>query len=74
MKLHPFDQVAKNAEARMRDGWTVYQQFNCAACGEKQTMPDANKFYAEGICEECKHVTDIKRDGCNFMAVSGGPL
>jgi hypothetical protein len=75
MKLHPFDEVAKNAKARMADGWTIYQQFNCAKCGTKQTMPDANKFYSQGICEECKHVTDIRRDGCNFMATfdSGRP-
>ena len=68
MNLHPFDEVVKNAEARMREGWTVRQQFNCAGCGAKQTMSDVNIFHVRGRCEECGQVTDIQRDGCNFMA------
>lgn len=72
MKLHPFDDVVKNATAKIADGWTVYQQFNCAKCGAKQTMPDENRFYIAGRCEECDHVSDLRKDGCNFMAVGGG--
>jgi DNA-directed RNA polymerase subunit RPC12/RpoP len=71
MNISPFYEVVANAEKRMADGWEVYQQFNCAKCGVKQTMPDADKFYTQGRCEECGHVTDIEADGCNFMAVSG---
>ena len=74
MKVSPFDEVVANAEERMRDGWTIYQQFNCAHCGVKQTMPDANKFYTRGLCEECGKETNIMKDGCNFMATSGGAL
>jgi hypothetical protein len=70
MKLYPFNEVAKNAEARIADGWTVYQQFNCAHCGAKQTMEDKNIFHNRGRCEECGEITDILKDGCNFMAVS----
>ena len=70
MKLAPFDQVVRNAETRMKDGWEIYQQWNCAHCGEKQTMPDKDKFFIQGRCEECGKITDIKKDGCNFMAVS----
>jgi DNA-directed RNA polymerase subunit RPC12/RpoP len=69
MKVSPFYEVVGNAEKRMADGWTIYQQFNCAKCGTKQTMPDANKFYMRGTCEECGHETNIAKDGCNFMAV-----
>ena len=72
MMVSPFYEVVANAEKRMKDGWTIYQQFNCAHCGAKQTMPDADKFYIQGRCEECGKVTDIEKDGCNFMAVSGG--
>lgn len=68
MNLHPFDEVVKTAEEKMAEGWTIYQQFQCTACGEKQTMPDENKFYTLGRCEECGHLTDIVRSGCNFMA------
>jgi hypothetical protein len=67
MKLHPFDIVSANARACVKGGWTIYQQWNCAHCGVKQTMPDANKFFERGLCEECGKETDIKRDGCNFM-------
>ena len=68
MNLHPFYEVAKNADSKIGEGWTVYQQFNCAHCGQKQTMSDANVFHKKGNCEECGKVTDIERDGCNFMA------
>lgn len=73
MNLHPFEKVAANATARIKDGWTVYQQWNCRHCGVKQTMPDANVFYKLGKCEECQRVTDIEADGCNFCATMGIP-
>jgi hypothetical protein len=68
MNLHPFDEVVANAEAKMNQSWKVYQQWNCAHCGVKQTMPDENKFFTQGRCEECSEITDIEKDGCNFMA------
>lgn len=70
MKVHSFHEVARNAEAKTHEGWDVYQQFNCAGCGAKQTMPDKNVFYRSGRCEKCGHVTNIVKDGCNFMAIS----
>jgi transcription elongation factor Elf1 len=69
MKLHPFEEVSKNAFDRVAEGWDVHQQFNCVHCGEKQTMAEKNKFYRTGRCEECGGTTDIEKDGCNFMAV-----
>lgn len=67
MKLHPFDECVKAAIPYMESGARVYQQFNCAGCGRKQTMSLPNTFFEKGICEECKHETDIKHDGCNYM-------
>jgi hypothetical protein len=72
VNLHPFYEVAANAHARSLEGWTTFQQFNCAHCGVKQTMDDANVFHKKGKCEECGQITDIEKDGCNFMAVSRG--
>lgn len=69
MNLHPFDQVVGNAEEKIKQGWTVFQQFLCAHCGTKQTMSEANKFFTEGVCEECNKLTDIQSDGCNFMGI-----
>ena len=71
MKLHPFHDVVKQAEAVMERGGKVYQQFNCAGCGVKQTMDDVNVFHTMGHCEECGHITDIKKDGCNFLVIFG---
>jgi len=36
-------------------------------------MPDENKFYTHGICEECDSLTDIKANGMKFMATIGAP-
>jgi hypothetical protein len=44
----------------------IFQQFVCAHCLTKQTMPDPNVLYTHGKCEECQHVTDIKKNGCNY--------
>jgi hypothetical protein len=68
MKIHPFREVAAHAEEKMNQGMTIYQQWLCRHCGVKQTMPDKDKFYTLGKCEECGRVTDIEADGCNFMA------
>jgi hypothetical protein len=71
MKLHPFEESVKLALKVIREGATVYQQFNCSGCGQKQTVDVPNKMYEEGICEECGHVTNIKHDGCNFAVIFG---
>lgn len=71
MKIFPWKDVLKNADDRIKEGWDVHQQWNCEHCGAKQTMPDINKFYMMGICEECGKTTNIKANGHNFMAVGG---
>ena len=74
MNSHPFDDVVANASSLIDEGWTIYQQWNCTHCGVKQTMPDENKFFTHGKCEECGKLTNIKKHGCNFMATfSHGP-
>lgn len=72
MKLHPFEEVAANAERKMNEGWEIYQQFNCAHCGAKQTMEQKDVFHVLGKCEECGGITNIRKDGCNFMAIGKG--
>lgn len=67
MKLHPFYETAVLAQELVSKGANVYQQFNCSKCGTKQTMTDPNVFYKQGTCEECKAVTNIEQDGCNYM-------
>lgn len=69
MKLYPFDEVAENTRSKMKGGATIHQQFNCCKCGVKQTIEEKNKFFTSGKCQECGHVTDIKKNGCNFMMI-----
>ena len=68
MKLYPFWDVVREAEKLMSRYSHIHQQFNCAHCGTKQTMEEPNKFYMTGKCEECGQITDIVKDGCNYMA------
>jgi hypothetical protein len=67
MKLYPFYEVAAAAHDAIQQGATIFQQFNCAHCGMKQTLETPNTFHKKGICEECDSLTDIEQDGCNFM-------
>lgn len=68
MKLYPFDEVVKVAKEIIASGRAqVFQQWNCEHCGVKQTMETPNKFYRTGQCEECKKITVIDKNGCNYM-------
>jgi predicted nucleic acid-binding Zn ribbon protein len=44
----------------------IFQQFNCAACGVKQTIDDPNVLYTHGKCEDCGAVTNLRKYGCNY--------
>jgi hypothetical protein len=68
MKLHPFNDVVKQASLTMSKGAVIHQQFLCEHCGVKQTMEIADKFFKKGKCEECGKITDIKLKGCNYLA------
>jgi len=67
MKLHPFNECVRDAEKLMQAGHKIFQQFNCSRCGAKQTMETPDVFYRTGQCEECGHITDIEKNGCNYM-------
>jgi hypothetical protein len=71
MKLYPFHTALMGALEKTRYGTegTFFQQFNCCACGTKQTMETPNRFHLKGICQECKTETNIEKDGCNYMIV-----
>jgi hypothetical protein len=68
MRLFPWQEVIANAETKMRDGAQIFQQWNCEHCGAKQTMDRPDTFFETGICEQCGKITDIKKNGHNFMA------
>lgn len=64
---YPVEEILKAANELIRQGVTVHQKFTCDKCGSRQTMDEPNTFYASGKCEECGHITDIKKKGCNYL-------
>lgn len=48
-----------------------YQKFTCENCGNRLTIEEPNVFYTQGRCDNCDHVTDLRKRGCNYMMVLG---
>ena len=69
MQLHPWNEIVPRVVDLINQGAQCFQQWNCEHCGAKQTMQEPNKFYASGICEECKKITDIEKNGMNYMVL-----
>jgi hypothetical protein len=68
---HPFAEVAANVARLAALGHQCYQKFTCAGCGRRLTLDEPNVMARSGSCPHCPAVTDIERDGCNFLLVSG---
>jgi hypothetical protein len=73
MKLYPWNEVCITVDKIIKGGANCYQQWNCEHCGAKQTMENANVFSVFGNCEECKKITNIKKNGMNYMVVATSP-
>lgn len=69
MKTFPLKEAWEGAQAYMNEGFKIYQQFNCAKCRVKQTIDVPDRFFTRGKCEECGHITDLTKAGCNYMAI-----
>lgn len=65
----PFEEVVARAETLIAAGAIVYFKFTCSNCGSRQTFDTPNAVYAEGSCEECGTVTDLRKDGIGFLMV-----
>ena len=73
-KDFPFDDVVKKASEIIEAGrFLVMQKFSCEHCGQRLTMDVPNTFFAEGGCDKCGKLTDIRRRGCNYCLVSNTP-
>jgi len=68
MADHPFFEVAADAQEKMREGFTIHQQFTCRGCGARKTMVEPNLFFHRGTCE-CGAETDLLASGCNYVAM-----
>lgn len=67
MSDFPFETVVRKAYAITDMGHDVYQKFTCARCRRRLTMATPNVFHETGTCDNCGAVTDIRRQGCNYM-------
>jgi len=75
-KNHPIAECIKTAE-RVRSqhpGSAYFQKWTCGGCGRRITGNTPNKFFANGHCEDCGHVTNLEKAGCNYAVhlVVGG--
>lgn len=66
IRHHPFEQVRDNFAKKVGEGGMALQAWTCDGCGAIQRMSQINGFYTEGQCENCGHVTNLVRKGCNF--------
>jgi hypothetical protein len=64
---YPFGEVTTKAEALANAGHEVFQKFTCAGCGARLTIGEPNIFHETGTCDKCETITDIKKQGCNYM-------
>ena len=68
---YPIEECVREAEkilAKNPDKVSIYQKFTCENCKQRLTMPDANVFHNSGTCDQCGHVTLIRK--CNYMIVA----
>ena len=66
-KDFPFDDVVKRASELIKQGASVHQKFTCSGCGQRLTIEEPNIFHTEGTCDKCPAITDIRKQGCNYM-------
>jgi transcription elongation factor Elf1 len=66
---YPLDEILKGAAEKIAEGWTVHQKFTCVGCGNRLTVEEPNEIHATGTCDNCDAVTDIRKQGCNYMLV-----
>jgi len=63
----PIPELLDRAQMWLESGWTLFFKWTCEKCGSRQTFTKPNTLYEYGKCEECGHVTKIKKGG--FMVV-----
>jgi hypothetical protein len=64
---HPFEEIAKAIQEHAAHGRMCYQKFTCSGCGRRLSMEEPNVLYKTGHCDGCGAVTDIEKQGCNYM-------
>jgi hypothetical protein len=65
----PFDEISKACEKIISQGHTIHQKFTCSGCKSRLTIDEPNVLYTTGTCDKCETVTDIQKQGCNYMVI-----
>jgi len=68
---YPLEACMKKANAIIDayPGTKIYQKFSCGGCGERLTIDIPNEFHERGSCDKCDFITDIRKQGCNYLVV-----
>jgi DNA-directed RNA polymerase subunit RPC12/RpoP len=74
MADHPLHECVSTAAPLILSGATIHQKYTCSACGSRQTIAEANRFFTRGKCEECSHITNIEAQGCNYLVIFGDSI
>lgn len=65
----PLATIAASMDAAVKAGGFVLQKWTCEGCGQRITASNLNVVVENDHCQHCKHVTDLKRRGCNFALI-----
>lgn len=58
--------LAQHLDAILAGTMTFWQKFTCEKCWSRIQVAEPNKLFELGHCQECNHITDLKRFGCNY--------
>lgn len=72
-KDFPWDEIIRAVEQHNKMGHDCFQKFTCAKCKNRLMIEQPNRFHTTASCDKCGHVTDIKKQGCNYMLLMRGP-
>ena len=64
---YPLDVIAKSCDLVIKRGGFILQKWTCEGCNRRITGNNVNVMVEQGHCQDCNHVTDLRRRGCNFM-------
>ena len=72
--LKECDATLRRIMPTLSEGSAFYQKWTCAGCGARVTGNTPNKLFIAGHCDDCGHITDIIKTGCNYSihTVAGG--
>lgn len=58
--------LAQHVDAIKAGRMMFWQKFTCDNCWARITVDEPNKLFVLGHCQQCGHVTDLQKTGCNY--------